>query len=107
MKHLPLILVSLLIVLSVFCVYQVSTAYTDAHKSAWQVEADAKAVMDVQDYHDQLVNDAQRRAWFTDFYRVLFTALLVVAVGASGMAGWKIIDERTESKARMVDGSFA
>lgn len=107
MKQLPVILVVLMIILGVFFVFQISNGYVDAHKSAWQVEASAKAVMNVADYNDQLRNEAQRREFWTGFYQAVLTSLLVVGVAGAGVYYWKQYDQRRESWARAVDGTFA
>lgn len=107
MKQLPVILVVLMIILGVFFVFQISNGYVDAHKSAWQVEASAKAVMNVADYQDQLRNEAQRREFWTGFYQAVLTSLLVVGVAGAGVYIWRVYDQRRESWARAVDGTFA
>ena len=107
MKQLPVILVVLLIVLGVFAVLRVSSGYVEAHQAAWQTEASAKAVMNVADYQDELRNAAERRAWFTEFYRAVFTALLIVFVASVAVYLWKVYDQRKESWSRAVDGTFA
>jgi hypothetical protein len=87
-------------------VFVVSAGYVASHQAAWQVEAAANAVANTQLHAVEATEAAKRAVWFTDFYRVLFTGLLVVGVGGTGVYAWKVIDERTESKNRMVDGAY-
>jgi hypothetical protein len=103
MKQLPVILLIIFLLLGVYLVHE----YVAAMAPAWQVEAAANALVNTQLHAVEASEAAKRAVWFTDFYRVLFTGLLVVAVGGTGVYAWKVIDERTESKNRMVDGSFA
>ncbi|MCX6049539.1 MAG: hypothetical protein NT075_30945, partial [Chloroflexi bacterium] len=103
----PLILVILFIALAVFGVYQVSTAWAEAHQAAWQMEAAAKAVANAQLYQIEAQEAMKRAQFWTEFYRVIFVVMLGIVMAGALVFYWKVVDERTESKARMVDGSFS
>jgi hypothetical protein len=85
----------------------IASEYVDTVSPAWQAEAAAKVSMNVKDYDDRLRNDAERRAWFTEFYRVLFTGMAVIAGAGAAVYYWTVYDRRKESWARAVDGTFA
>jgi hypothetical protein len=107
MKQLPVILSVTMILAVIVGVFVVSAGYVASHQAAWQMEAAAGAVANTQLHAVEATEAAKRAVWFTDFYRVLFIGSLVVAVGGAGVYYWKQYDERRESWARAVDGSFA
>ena len=107
MKYFAPILIALFILLAVLGGLRMISAWSDAHQAAWTVEANGKAILNLQDEQNRVRNAAERRAWFTEFYRILFTGLAVIAAVGAIVYYWKVVDERQESKARMVDGSYA
>ncbi len=103
MKTLPVVLSIILLLLGAYSIHE----YFNTMAPAWQVEAAANVIVDTQLHAVEATEAARRAVWFTDFYRVLFVTVLCGLAGAAGVLGWKVYDERKESWARAVDGSFA
>ncbi len=103
MKGLPVVLLIIFLLLGVYIIHE----YVDALSPTWQVEAAAKAVVNVQLYQVEAQESAKRAQFWTGFYQALLTSLLVVVVVGAGVYYWKQYDMRKESWARAVDGTFA
>jgi hypothetical protein len=102
MKELKIILVVLLIILPVFGVYR----YTESQAPEWTAQARIKTEIAQQTAPTVARQEIERAELWTGFYRGLMAAIIVGLFVTIGVLSWKQYDQRKESWARAVDGSF-
>ncbi len=103
MKTLPVILIVTVILLGVFTVYRYTEAMTPIWQQSAQVALEIKqavAPIDIQAHQ-------KRVELFTGILQGIGTVLLLLVASGGAVLVWKQYDQRKESWARAVDGTFA
>lgn len=102
---------SMLIVAAILVGIYTVHAYMDAMTPVWSVTAAQQAQIDLQANMENTRTDvqahAERSQLITGALSGFGTVLLIILVGAGGVFIWSKYDQRKESWARAVDGTFA